>query len=191
MTTPNCNTRDETRTRKTQRSGDFESDVGPQTASATDRLPALPTHGDAPTCIQSAPLSATRKRCPRCDTVRPIDAFGSRVVRGTRYPSPYCRDCRCHYERDQYRTSPAHRAKIAARDRALRARYPEHFAARRAVQSALGSGRLTRQPCEVGTGCRGKVQAHHDDYTRPLDVRWLCQGHHRAADLALLKRSAA
>lgn len=35
---------------------------------------------------------------------------------------------------------------------------------------------LTRQPCEE---CGAfPADAHHDDYARPLDVRWLCETHH-------------
>ena len=44
------------------------------------------------------------------------------------------------------------------------------------VHSALRMGKLTRKPCEV---CGDyKSQAHHDDYTKPLDVMWLCPKHH-------------
>jgi hypothetical protein len=45
------------------------------------------------------------------------------------------------------------------------------------VYVAVNTGELTRQPCEV---C-GKtyVEAHHDDYTNPLGVRWLCRSHHK------------
>jgi hypothetical protein len=40
----------------------------------------------------------------------------------------------------------------------------------------MSTGKLIRQPCEV-CGSK-KVEAHHDDYTKPLDVRWLCKKHH-------------
>lgn len=49
---------------------------------------------------------------------------------------------------------------------------------RRATSKAISSGRLVRQPCEVCGAL--EVEAHHDDYSKPLDVRWLCPEHHRA-----------
>lgn len=60
--------------------------------------------------------------------------------------------------------------------RAFRERYPEKYAAHSAVLVAVRSGRLLRRPCEVcGTE---PAHAHHDDYSKPLDVRWLCPAHH-------------
>lgn len=45
------------------------------------------------------------------------------------------------------------------------------------VLNAIKAGRLTRQPCEQ---CGATpTDGHHDDYSRPLDVRWLCRRHHR------------
>jgi hypothetical protein len=45
-----------------------------------------------------------------------------------------------------------------------------------AVNNAVRDGRLTKGPCEE---CGSQVsQAHHDDYSKPLSVRWLCTKHH-------------
>jgi len=44
-----------------------------------------------------------------------------------------------------------------------------------AVKIALLKGSLVKQPCEK---CAAKAEAHHDDYTKPLDVKWFCRRHH-------------
>lgn len=49
--------------------------------------------------------------------------------------------------------------------------------AREKARAAIRSGALVRQACEVCGD--GRTQAHHDDYSKPLDVRWLCHEHHR------------
>jgi hypothetical protein len=44
------------------------------------------------------------------------------------------------------------------------------------TNAATRLGILDRQPCEV---CgEMKVDAHHDDYNKPMEVRWLCRLHH-------------
>ena len=50
-------------------------------------------------------------------------------------------------------------------------------AVRKFTLSKIKKGELIRNPCEVCGEI--KVEAHHDDYMRPLDVRWLCRNHHR------------
>lgn len=47
------------------------------------------------------------------------------------------------------------------------------------VRSAIKSGRLKRKPCEECGAA--EAHAHHDDYSKPLDVRWLCRKHHARA----------
>lgn len=57
-------------------------------------------------------------------------------------------------------------------------RSPEKARARQMVRDAVKSGKLFRKPCEV---CGNpKSEAHHDDYSKPLEVRWLCRRDHRA-----------
>lgn len=48
--------------------------------------------------------------------------------------------------------------------------------ARQATRNALRRGLLKKSSCEV---CgEEKTEAHHDDYSKPFDVRWLCTTHH-------------
>ena len=52
------------------------------------------------------------------------------------------------------------------------------------VETAIQQGVIVPAACEVcgesGTMRDGRrnVQAHHDDYNKPLSVKWLCQKHH-------------
>lgn len=46
-----------------------------------------------------------------------------------------------------------------------------------ALASGLRRGLIQRKPCEL---CGAEpADAHHDDYSRPLDVRFMCRKHHR------------
>lgn len=47
---------------------------------------------------------------------------------------------------------------------------------RQFVKTALRKGHLNKMPCEICGDL--KVDAHHEDYFKPLDVRWLCRKHH-------------
>lgn len=79
---------------------------------------------------------------------------------------------------DRARTqTPERKASSSKHQKARRARCPEKFKARSAVSNALRDRRLKRGACEVCGSLR--VQAHHADYSKPLDVRWLCFKCHR------------
>lgn len=63
---------------------------------------------------------------------------------------------------------------------------------------AIMRGKLIPQPCEVCgsfrrlSDGRREVHGHHDDYNKPLEVRWLCGQHHREwhANNSPIRRSA-
>ena len=46
--------------------------------------------------------------------------------------------------------------------------------ARNLANLAIQKGTLKRPDCCSRCGFMGVIQAHHKDYTRPLDVEWLC-----------------
>ena len=54
---------------------------------------------------------------------------------------------------------------------------PDKRRAHKTVWNALRSGALVRGPCaQCGTTIR--IEAHHEDYSKPRDVIWLCRMHH-------------
>lgn len=134
------------------------------------------------------------KTCFKCKQTKPLDGFYRHPQMADGHLNK-CIDCtkkdvNAHRARnvDRIRSedrarskTPKYRAKAIVQARLMRAKSPEKYAARTAVGNALRDGRLTRQPCACGNP---KSQAHHDDYSKPLDVRWLCVkchwAHHNA-----------
>jgi hypothetical protein len=57
-------------------------------------------------------------------------------------------------------------------------KYPEKYKAHLKLRDALRKGILTKQPCEICGGTED-IEAHHDDYSKPLEVIWLCKNCHR------------
>lgn len=59
----------------------------------------------------------------------------------------------------------------------MREKYPEKWSARQKLRYAVSKGIIKKLNCEV---CGDKnVCAHHPDYSKPLEVIWLCMTHHR------------
>jgi ribosomal protein S27AE len=129
------------------------------------------------------------KWCKGCDTEKPLLDF-YKYSNGN--PLHICKEChkasvranyaekraeKSAYERERYK-KPARRAKMAEYQRVRRARSPEKYRARTAVGNAIRDGRLVPKPCE-DCGSTERVQAHHADYSKPLEVRWLCFKCHR------------
>lgn len=57
-----------------------------------------------------------------------------------------------------------------------RKKHPHKEPARNKLRAAVRSGKLKRLPCEK---CGNpKSHGHHTDYSKPLDVIWLCVTHH-------------
>lgn len=57
------------------------------------------------------------------------------------------------------------------------ARTPLQAMCYNAYRFALRYGLLVKEPCEI-CGSTEKIEGHHEDHTRPLEVKWLCHNHH-------------
>ena len=150
------------------------------------------------------------KRCFRCGIVKELEEFhrhpqmadghlgkckvcarqDAKKYGAARYANPQLREHDKEWQRQysktpegreakaKYRQTPQHKRYQAAYQKARRhGKDNTQYLARAVVGNAIREGRLTRQPCEV---CGSKAEAHHSDYSRPLDVRWLCRAHPRA-----------
>jgi hypothetical protein len=136
------------------------------------------------------------KKCTKCGAEKPLCSY-HRSKAGRLGRVAKCKTCV-----KEYNATPERRAAIKASGAANRAaterkykrsekgkaiqrkcakarrkKHPEKMRAKDKVKYAVRIGRLVRQPCEV-CGSTTNVHAHHDDYSKPLDVRWLCYEHH-------------
>lgn len=54
----------------------------------------------------------------------------------------------------------------------------KQLAAYHQVRKAIKEGRLIKTNCQSCMDAGKPVEAHHDDYDKPLEVRWLCRQCH-------------
>jgi hypothetical protein len=66
---------------------------------------------------------------------------------------------------------------------------PKASGAHQIINRLIKTKKLKRGRCkfEDKTCAKGIIQAHHEDYDKPLEVIWLCASHHKKVDLGLLK----
>ncbi len=130
------------------------------------------------------------KKCFKCGRKKPLSLFYKhpRMADGLLGKCKACtkkdvcenyvktRPARTAYERQRCQ-DPERKKKMLEYQRVFRNRFPGKCKARRKLAYAVRTGKLLKQPCEVCGST--KVQAHHDDYRKPLSVRWFCFKHHR------------
>lgn len=128
------------------------------------------------------------RRCKSCGVEKPLEDFATYSAGGKRGRRCQCQDCWRRRWRETYLRHATRYYRTNAngyRDKAIARQQgyyhggyidPQKAAARAAVQSAVRAGRLRQQPCVI---CGApKSQAHHEDYSKPLEVTWLCSRHH-------------
>lgn len=94
------------------------------------------------------------------------------------YMLPYLRE----YRRRRLQEDPEYATKVRENRKRIRQERPELHRAHEAVRRALKSGRLVKPDNCGRCGAGGPIEASHDDYTKRLEVEWLCIPCHRKKD---------
>lgn len=121
--------------------------------------------------------SYTVKVCRDCGEQREAAAFGA-DKRNRDGLKSYCKPCEARQAQEARRLRPhLHRG----RRRRWNARHPERARAHWMINELTRSGRLIRPTtCDRCSDPTGRIEAHHEDYSKPLDIIWLCHSCHVA-----------
>lgn len=131
------------------------------------------------------------KKCSKCHELKPETEFykDKRTKDGLKCQCKKChnktsfatRDKDKHrknnkeYMRRTYQNNPD---KVRAYWRTRVENDPQKLRARSLLNSAVRHGKIQRPMCCERCGAVGMVYGHHADYSKPLDVEWLCADCH-------------
>ncbi len=127
------------------------------------------------------------KTCLKCKKDKGTPDFG--LTKGG-YLRSYCKPCMVIYvssrkgekerERDRAYQRTQRNSDPEKKSESNKLYYEankEKYRAYKKVFRAIRSGLLKKEICKI---CgKNSVHAHHEDYSKPLDVVWLCASHHK------------
>lgn len=141
------------------------------------------------------------KECFKCGIVKPLNEYykAKKMVDGHLGKCKECtkKDCLDNYRHNmqdhdwrmkerargrvkQHQYQPYRKPPSLEKQREYQQKWREKnalkLAAHQAVNKAVHAGTLVRQLCEI---CNDVAETHHEDYNKPLEVKWLCVKHHK------------
>lgn len=125
------------------------------------------------------------KACIKCKTEKPLsDYYKHKQMKDGHINK--CKEC-CkrestrnrEYNIDHYREYDRKRGNRQKEGylKEYREKYPNKYKAHTMVNNAIRDGKMYSEGCE-NCGADGDTHGHHDDYLKPLNVRWLCAACH-------------
>lgn len=125
------------------------------------------------------------KSCFKCGAVKPLSEFYKHKKMADGHLNK-CKDCTKTDVKTRRKVNPAVQEYDRKRGnrqnaedlRKYRTENPKKYKAHRAIRSAIKNGTITKSDeCELCSSSLG-IEGHHDDYDKPLEVRWLCSKCH-------------
>lgn len=129
----------------------------------------------------------TLYQCGVCKEFKPYEDFykNKRTILGI---TPECKICHCKISiktRDKEKARESNRKymgrarknnleKFRKRERSRIREKDEKYFARLELHNAVKRGDIVKPKCCENCGKEERLTAHHDDYSKPLEVSWLC-----------------
>ena len=127
----------------------------------------------------------TQKQCFKCKKIKCLSGFYVHKYMKDGHLNKCIECCKAdslsHRNNNIERIRAYDRSRGARRSaeavRAYRKRYPNKYKAHSMVNNAIRTKKLFKENCEL-CNRNDSVHAHHDDYLKPLNIRWLCAACH-------------
>lgn len=127
------------------------------------------------------------KQCKYCGQSKPLSEYHKNKNYADGHKA-HCKDCNRAYS-IKWRNENIEYARAKDRERgnrqdpdyvkAYRKSNPIKYGAHKLLNNRLRSGEIVKPKCCEVCGSDAKLHGHHDDYSKPLDVRWLCPACHK------------
>lgn len=129
-----------------------------------------------------------QKQCFKCNETKPLSEFSKHKGMADGHLGK-CKQCAIEYAK-KHRLENLESVRAYDRKRGnrqskeyskhYRKNNPEKYKAHNAVNNAIRDGKLKKGMCCEECGeIERRLHAHHDNYSKPLQVKWLCPGCHK------------
>ena len=132
------------------------------------------------------------KKCTCCGETKPLAEYQKRAMSKDGVTAS-CKSCLSKRDANRFKNDPrvkdrhrVYQSTEAGKESANRSRKkwlgenPEKRAAHVILGNRIRDGKITKpESCEK-CGASGRIEGHHHDYSKPLDVTWLCRMCHVA-----------
>lgn len=129
------------------------------------------------------------KICKRCE--QPKDE--GEYYRISKVFDSTCKTCRKAIYRENWHKNYEHNMEVKRRynkteaarksradcNKRMNEKYREKYLAREKLHWAMKTGKIVKPKTCEDCGAGGVIHGHHDDYAKPLEVKWLCMICHK------------
>lgn len=119
------------------------------------------------------------KKCSKCRLIKELEDFPP-SRKGSMGTLAYCKPCHADYQRELRRKGRLSMRKVKTESDPSRlhewaAKNPEKVKAHALVRKEIRKGGMERPSLCPKCGRDRDIIAHHEDYSKPLDVEWMCR----------------